>query len=99
MAQSDKQYFVYILRCSDNSYYVGSTEDLNDRLTRHNTGRAAAWTAKRRPVTLVYQESFDDPLLATRREAQIKKWSRAKKEALISGNLNKLKELSVRKTS
>jgi predicted GIY-YIG superfamily endonuclease len=47
-------YHVYILCCSDGSYYVGHIDDLRERLEAHNAGRAAAWTARRRPLTLVY---------------------------------------------
>ena len=87
-------YFVYILLCSDGSYYVGHTDNIDLRIQRHIEGRGATWTAKRIPVNLVYQESYPDLKSAVRRETQIKKWSRAKKEALIAGDLNKLKILS-----
>ena len=89
-------YFFYILKCSDGSYYTGSTTNLENRIKAHNQGEGATHTAKRRPVRLVYHEqftSFDD---AEKRERQIKKWSRAKKEALISGEKKKLKKLSKR---
>ena len=86
--------YFYILKCSDGSYYVGSAANLEDRVNRHNLGRGSSYTAKRRPVQLVYFEksgSLDD---AIKRERQIKKWSRAKKEALINGELETLKKLS-----
>ena len=87
-------YHFYILKCSDGSYYVGSAANLEDRVNRHNLGRGSSYTAKRRPVQLVYCEksgSLDD---AMKRERHIKKWSRTKKEALIHGDLESLKGLS-----
>ena len=93
------QFVVYILRCSDGSFYVGHTEELDQRLAAHNAGQGAVWTAKRRPVELLYQEPFDDLESAVRREVQLKKWSRAKKEALISDDLERLKALSHRNKS
>lgn len=77
-------HFVYILRCSDRSLYVGSTDDLELRLRRHDEGRGATFTARRRPVALAYSESHRTRLDARRREAQIKHWTAAKKEALIA---------------
>ena len=87
-------YYVYILKCSDNSYYVGSTDNLEQRVTRHNAGRGTKWIAARLPVKLIYHEKYESQNLATKRERQIKKWSRIKKEALISDNAEKLKKLS-----
>jgi predicted GIY-YIG superfamily endonuclease len=86
--------YVYILQCADDSYYVGLTEDLQSRVTRHNAGTAAAWTACRLPVTLVHSEPFDDLQRAVARETQLKGWSRVKKAALIAGNQHALKALS-----
>ena len=87
-------HYVYILRCSDGSYYVGRTDDLHARLEAHNAGRASAWTARRRPATLLYQETCPDEKSAMARESQVKHWTRAKKEALIAGNRNLLRRLS-----
>ena len=87
-------YFFYILKCSDGSFYVGSTTNLESRLKAHNQGKASAHTAKRRPVHLVYQEEFKSLDDAVKRERQVKKWSRAKKEALICGEKESLKKLS-----
>jgi predicted GIY-YIG superfamily endonuclease len=87
-------WFVYILRCRDGSYYVGHTEDVPARVQRHQDGRGAAWTAARRPVALVFEEQHPSEAAAVTRERQIKKWSRQKKEALISGELANLKTLS-----
>jgi len=87
-------YYCYILKCSDGSYYVGSASNLEDRLNRHNQGRGPTYTAKRRPVQLVYHERLESLDSAAKRERQLKRWSRAKKEALISGDLESLKKLS-----
>lgn len=87
-------WFVYILKCSDESYYVGQTNDLEKRIKSHNSGRASQYTSSRLPVTLVYSESLLKKDEAVKREAQLKKWSRAKKQALIDGDLNLLKKLS-----
>jgi putative endonuclease len=84
---------VYILRCSDSSLYIGSTADLDARIARHNRGEGCVFTAARRPLTLVYSEPFDTQLEATLRERQLKRWTRAKKEALIAGDLSRLKVL------
>ena len=81
-------YVVYILECSDGSYYTGSAADISRRLWEHETGAlSSAYTYSRRPVKLVWNsevvERYSDAL---RFERQIKGWSRAKKEALIRGN-------------
>lgn len=79
-------YWVYILQCSDASYYVGVTNNCEKRVIEHNAGiNSDCYTFTRRPVRLVYAEHFDDILDAMEREKQIKKWTRRKKEALIHG--------------
>jgi len=88
--------YMYILRCSDGSYYVGSTDNLQARILAHNAGRGPSYTSRRRPVQLVYSESYDNNRLAGQRERQLKGWSRAKKEALILGDVEELKRLSKR---
>ncbi|HVC21377.1 MAG TPA: GIY-YIG nuclease family protein [Vicinamibacterales bacterium] len=85
--------YVYLLRCADNSLYTGQAENLEARLARHNMGTASAFTARRRPVRLVYSEALPTPALALARERQLKRWTRAKKEALIAGDLIALKRL------
>ena len=87
-------HYVYILRCSDGSYYVGSTENLEERIAAHSAGNGPSYTAGRRPLALVHSELHNTKSLAVRRERQLKKWTRAKKEALIAGETNKLRELS-----
>ncbi len=85
--------YVYILRCADGSLYVGLANDLESRVSKHNDGSACAFTSRRRPVTLVYSEALTAPVAALKRERQIKRWRRAKKEALIAGDLALLKRL------
>ncbi len=75
--------FTYILRCADGSLYTGWTNDLDRRLAAHNAGTAARYTRSRRPVELVYWESFDAKEAAMAREWAIKHLSRAEKLALI----------------
>src|SRR5215216_28872 len=84
-------WFVYILRCADDSLYVGETNNVTRRLARHNNGVAAAHTAKYRPVRLVYTERYEDRDACIKRERQLKRWTRTKKEALIAGDLRALK--------
>ena len=80
--------FVYILRCSDGSYYVGSArgETLDKRMGEHQSGLLGGYTSTRRPVTLVFAEQFQRITDAIAAERRIKGWSRAKKEALIRGD-------------
>ena len=77
-------FFTHILLCSDGSYYVGHTNDLVERLTRHNDGRGPKYTAARRPVTMVYSEELPALEAAITRGRQLKRWTRDKKEALIA---------------
>ncbi len=86
--------YVYILKCSDGSYYTGSTFNLEQRVWQHNIGLGANYTRKRSPCILVYQEFFESIQEAYLRESQIKKWSKRKKEALIKGEFNKLIKLA-----
>jgi putative endonuclease len=78
-------YFVYILECADKTLYVGSTNDLKKRLDQHNNKKSGAhYTKIRRPVVLKYQEQFDTLAESRKREAEIKRWPRLKKMALIN---------------
>src|SRR5690606_25551930 len=90
--------YMYILQCADDSFYVGSTKDLTRRVEQHKNGEGANFTASHLPVKLVYYETFDRIDTAFEREKQIQKWSRAKKIALIQGDIEKLKQLSKSKT-
>lgn len=86
--------FMYILKCADDSYYCGSTIDLSRRIEEHNSGLGANYTKKKHPVQLIYFEEYDRIDDAFYREKQIQGWSRAKKEALISGQKNLLSKLA-----
>lgn len=79
-------YHFYILRCSDNSLYCGVTTDLERRIKEHNSdnSRASRYTRARRPVELIYTEKHRDLRSAMKREAQVKKWPKVKKEFLVS---------------
>lgn len=85
---------MYILRCSDGSYYTGSTRDLEGRLYEHQNGLGAVFTKKRLPIKLVYCEEFERIDEAFYREKQVQGWSRAKKEALIQGQYDLLPKLA-----
>ena len=91
----------YILLCADGTYYVGTSRqhDLETRVSQHNLGLFGGYTAKRRPVSLVYSVYFDCIADAIAYERQVKGWSRAKKEALIRGEYDLLPELSKRSSS
>jgi predicted GIY-YIG superfamily endonuclease len=87
--------FVYMLRCADGSYYVGTTRDaLEHRVAQHNDGTLGGFTARRRPVALVFAQEFAEYREAIARERQVKGWSRAKKEALIAGDFDALPALA-----
>jgi putative endonuclease len=90
--------YVYMLRCRDGSYYVGSArQGLELRVAQHNDGTFGGYTARRRPVTLVWHEAFERITDAIAAERQIKGWSRAKKEALIRGDFAAIRQLARRK--
>ncbi|MBP8791991.1 MAG: GIY-YIG nuclease family protein [Lutibacter sp.] len=90
-----KFYFVYILKCADDSYYVGITNDVERRLIEHNSNKKIhSYTFTKRPNLLVWFEQFTTPDEAICREKQLKGWSRKKKEALINENWDNLIELS-----
>jgi putative endonuclease len=87
-------YAVYILKCSDGSYYTGSTKDLEGRVREHQTGKHSdAYTYSRRPVKLVWYEVTETYPEAFQWEHHIKGWSRAKKEALIRGDIEGIHEI------
>jgi len=87
---------MYILKCSNGTYYTGSTWNLERRLIEHNAGLGANYTAKHLPVKLIYFEEYVRIEEAFRREKQVQRWSHAKKKALIEGKVDKLK-LSAKK--
>ncbi|MGO8916983.1 MAG: GIY-YIG nuclease family protein [Stellaceae bacterium] len=87
--------FVYILRCADGSYYVGSTRaSLDERMAHHDAGTFDGYTARRRPVILVFAQEFQRITDAIAAERQIKGWRREKKEALICGDWGALPALA-----
>lgn len=89
-----KKGWVYILKCADDSYYTGSTNNLKLRLLQHQSGKGSNHTKNRLPVQLVYSEEYQDIKDAFHREKQIQGWCREKKEALINNEFRKLPELS-----
>src|SRR5215472_6912422 len=90
--------YVYMLRCADGSYYIGSAtgNDLTRRIQEHETGAYRGYTFRRRPVQLVWSEHFDRITDAIAVERQIKGWTRLKKEALIRGDGDQIKRLAKR---
>ncbi len=93
-----KTYYVYILECSDKSYYTGVTNNLEVRVNQHNAREdTSSYVYSRRPVKLVWSTHFNSIENAIALEKKIKSWSRAKKEALIAGNFEALKALAKKK--
>lgn len=87
--------YVYILKCKDNSYYVGVTNDIFKRFEQHQVGiNPNSYTFNRRPLQLVYFTTFTNTEIAIEFEKKIKKWSKAKKEALIENRISDLPNLS-----
>ncbi|GET44745.1 GIY-YIG nuclease family protein [Capnocytophaga felis] len=90
--------FVYILLCSDKTFYTGVTSNLGERLKEHQSGKYPnSYTASRLPVELVYYATFTDINQAIEFEKKIKKWSQKKKQALIEGNYEDLPNLAKKK--
>ena len=83
-------FWCYILRCADGKYYTGHTDDLERRVAEHDYGGFCDFTSRRRPVKLIWQQDFPSRHEALSAELQVKKWSRAKKEALAEGNWPKV---------
>jgi putative endonuclease len=92
--------FVYMLRCADDSFYVGSAtgDDLSKRIGEHQSGAYRGYTWSRRPVELVWSEQFDRITDAIAAERQLKGWSRAKKAALTRGDWASIRKLSQRRS-
>jgi putative endonuclease len=87
-------WYIYILECADGSLYTGSTTDISRRLKEHNSGKGGNYTRMRYPVKLLLAEPYQSRSLAQKREAQIKRWTRDKKLALIHDDELTLKKLS-----
>lgn len=85
--------YTYLLLCSDGTYYCGWTNDLDKRVAAHNSGKGAKYTKTRRPVELVYYETFETKQEAMSREYYIKRLTRAEKEELVMGFQTKNKRL------
>ncbi|MBL4715197.1 MAG: GIY-YIG nuclease family protein [Bacteroidia bacterium] len=95
---TNDKYTVYILKCSDDSYYTGITNDIDRRMFEHETGASrSSYTYSKRPLKLLFQEHFHDPNQAIKFEKQIKGWNRKKKEALIEGDWDEIVRFSNRK--
>lgn len=91
-----QDFFVYILQCSDGSFYTGHTDNLEKRLYEHNSGFYDCYTRRKLPVSLVYHATFASRDEAIKAERQIKNWSRAKRQALVDNNWDLLKLLAKR---
>ena len=87
-------FYAYLLRCNDGSYYAGHTDNLDQRMAQHHSGALGGYTAKRLPVTLVCSETFLTRDEAFGAERRIKGWSRAKKEALLAEDWERVSELA-----
>jgi len=86
---SKRDWCVYILQCSDNTYYTGITNDFEKRLQLHQSGRAARYTAQRKPVKMVYYQDGYNQSEARKEEIVLKDWRRDKKERLIKGEISR----------
>jgi len=85
---NENKYYFYLARCSDSTLYSGSCTNLKKREERHNKGEGAKYTKYRTPVKIVYYEVYDTLKEARRREAQVKRWRRYKKEKLLNRELS-----------
>jgi len=93
-----KVYYVYILKCADDTYYTGFTSNLENRIEEHQQGKhQSSYTFNRKPIELVFYREFSNVEMAIETEKQLKKWSKAKKEALINGEYEKLPNLAKKK--
>ncbi len=89
-------FWVYILRCADNSYYTGHTDNLEERIAKHQLGEIEGYTSTRLPVKLLFSEEFSTRDEALACEQQIKGWSRRKKEAMMQGDWVRVSQLARR---
>ena len=87
-------FWLYILECSDGSFYIGHTDNLDLRLAQHDAGQAGSYTASRSPLKLIHSETFDSRYEALAMERKLKGWSRAKKLAYMAGDWKAVGELS-----
>lgn len=87
-------FWVYILKCADGRFYAGHTDRLEVRIAQHQAGRGSDFTARRQPVTFVWSQDFGTRIEALEAERRIKGWSRAKKEALIAGDWDRVSKVA-----
>ena len=87
-------FWVYILKCADNSYYTGHTDNLEKRIGEHQTGLCGGYTASRLPIALVFSQEFSTRIESLAAEQQIKGWGRKKKEAMIRGDWAEVSRLA-----
>ena len=87
-------FWAYLLRCGDGSFYAGHTDDLDTRMASHFAGRGCDYTARRQPISLAWAQAFPARAEALANERRIKGWSRAKKEALIAGDWERVSQLA-----
>jgi predicted GIY-YIG superfamily endonuclease len=92
-----RPFFADMLRCADESYYVGHTDDLEKRVREHQEGGKCAYTVTRLPVQLVWSQEFATRPEALAAELRIKNWNRAKKQALASGDFEELRTAAKKK--
>ncbi len=92
-----KEFFLYILKCNDDSYYVGHTDEIEKHVAEHMLGSVPCYTSIRLPVELVFIQNFNSRTEAIDMERRIKKWSRKKKEALIEGDWEKISVFAKKK--
>ena len=92
-------FWVYILRCADDSYYTGHTDNLDKRIAEHHSREYLCYTTTRLPITLVFSQEFASRVEAIASERQVKRWSRKKKEAMIRGDWAEVSRLARSKTT
>lgn len=93
----EQPFFTYLLRCADGSFYAGHTDDLAKRIAEHQAGQGCPWTSQRLPVALAWSQEFASRDEAKAAEAQLKGWSRAKKEALCARRFDLISKLASRR--
>ena len=84
MTESKNNWYLYLVRCADDTIYTGISSDVQARIDKHNSGRGAKYTQARLPVRLIYSESQPNRISAMKREVEVKKWGKRRKENLAS---------------
>jgi putative endonuclease len=97
IVKEKQPWFVYIVRCKDTSLYTGITRDVSERIRTHNLGQGCHYTRGRHPVKLLYSEQHDSRSSATKREIEIKKFSRSEKLKLVKNQVMHRPNYSSRK--